>query len=62
MKWNKNNVNPMRPIPKFESKQEKLEWMDAVIELCSNYPDQSMQLLAASLMWQRDELKKELTS
>ena len=62
MKWNKSNVDPMGTKPKFESKEEEIEWMNAVIEVCSNYPDQSMQLLAASLIWQRNKLKEELTS
>ena len=58
MKWNVKNVNPMGPRPTFENKQEELEWLNAMIEVCCSYPDQGMQLLGASLIHQRTELKK----
>lgn len=57
MKWNKNNVNPMAR-PTFADAAEELQWLNAAIEICCNYPDQGMQMFGACLMRQRETLKK----
>lgn len=58
--WNTNNVNPYAPRPTFANSAEKMQWLEAMIEVCCNYPDQGLQLLGACLMREKDTLKKEV--
>lgn len=50
-------VNPMK-MPSFVNDEAKIEWLREAIEICSNYPDQGMQLLVASFEKELEDLLK----
>lgn len=50
-------VNPMMMPSSFSSEEEKAQWLREAIAICSEHPDQGMQLLGASLVKELEELE-----
>ena len=58
MPWTEKQLNPFNGEPKFSSLKEEISWLDAMIGLYARYPDQMMQLYAASLIARKERLVK----
>ena len=63
MPWTEEQLNPFKGEPKFSSLKEELSWLDAMIDKWSSYPDQMMQIYAASLIARKKRsVKSEIKS
>ena len=56
--FTEDELNPFTPEPSFANIQEEMAWVQAMIDLWSRYPDQMMQLYAASMIHRLERLKK----
>ena len=57
-KEEKKEVNPMMMPSSFSSEEEKAQWLCEAIAICSEYPDQGMQLLVVAFKKELEDLLK----
>lgn len=56
-KFTKKELNPYGGRPKFKNKDEKIQWVKEMIDICANHPSQAMQIYAATLIFELDRLE-----
>jgi len=56
--FTEDELNPFTKEPTFANVQEEMAWIQIMIDTWSRYPDQSMQLYAASMIHRLERLKK----
>lgn len=56
--FTEKELNPYGQRPKFKNKNEEIQWIKLMIDICSNHPSQQLQIYAASLIFKLDTLQK----
>ena len=56
-KFTEKELNPYGSRPKFKNKDEKIAWIKQMIDICANHPSQQLQLAAAALIFELDQLE-----
>ena len=57
--FTKDELTPFTKEPSFATIQEEMAWVQAMIDTYSRYPDQGMQLYAASMIHRLKRLKEK---
>ena len=56
--FTEDELNPFTKEPTFANVQEEMAWIQIMIDTCSRYPSQGLQLYAASMIHRLERLKK----